>query len=144
MASLRIAPRQCTSAKGSVGFWAEAPSWHWADACALRRQVEEQLQEAEKLAEGAAQRRRQAEAQAAALQVELEAARVRQYTRSDRDGGGESATAFQLRMLQDLVQKQEDEVREARRLKSHVRCAPGPGRRLSQSEGVLGAALTCP
>lgn len=97
-----------------------------ADACALRRQVEGQLQEAEKLAEGAAQRRRQAEAQVAALQAELEAAHMQRSAQSDGDGGGESATAFQLRMLQDLVQKQEDEVKEARHLKSHVRCALGP------------------
>ena len=101
----------------------------WADdACAARRQGEEQLQEAEKLAEGAAQRRRQAEARAAALQAELEGAQMQRPTHSDGDGDGESATAFQLRMLQDLVQKQEDEVKEARRLKGHVRCAPGPGR----------------
>ena len=94
----------------------------------MRRQVEEQLQEAEKLAEGAAKRRRQAEAQVAALQADVEAARMQQSTRSNGDGGGESATAFQLRMLQDLVQKQEDEVKEARRLKSHVRCALGLSR----------------
>ena len=116
----------------------------WADACALRRQGEEQLQKAEKLAEGAAQRRRQAEAQAAALQAELEAARMQRSSRSDSDGGGESATAFQLRMLQDLVQKQEDEVKEARRLKSHVRCAPGPGRWLAKLGRALAMALTCP
>ena len=104
----------------------------WVDVCALRRQVEEQLQEAQKLAECAAQRRRRAEAQVAALQAELEAARMQQSAHSDGDRGGESATAFQLRMLQDLVQKQEDEVKEARRLKSHVRCAPEPGRWLAK------------
>ena len=106
-----------------------------ADPCALRRQLEKQLQEAEKLAEGAAQRRRQAEAQAAALQAELEAARLQRSTEdSDGDGGGEAAAALQLRVLQDLLQQQEDEVMDARRLKSHVRCAPGPGRRLSGSD----------
>ena len=73
-----------------------------------------------KLAEDAAQRRRHAEAQLVKLQADLEGAST---LRGDKKDNLEADSAFQLRMLQDLVQRQEDEVREARALKSHVRWA---------------------
>ena len=82
------------------------------------RELEEQLEEAVKLAEDSAQRRRHAEAQAVSLQADLEAVSAQ---RGSKGGSGESDSVFQLRMLQDLVQRQEDEVKEARALKSHAR-----------------------
>ena len=81
------------------------------------RELEEQLEEAVKLAEGAAQRRRHAEAQVVSLQADLEAVSAQ---RGSTGGSGEADSAFQLRMLQDLVQRQQDEVKEARALKSHA------------------------
>lgn len=84
------------------------------------RELEEQLEEAVKLAEDAAQRRRHAEAQVVSLQADLESASA---LRGSKGISEESDSAFQLRMLQDLVQRQEDEVKEARALKSHARCA---------------------
>ena len=73
-----------------------------------------------KLAEDATQQRRQAEAQLVKLQADLEGASAQ---RGKAEDDAEADSAFQLRMLQDLVQRQEDEVREARALKSHARCA---------------------
>lgn len=82
------------------------------------RDLREQLEEAVKLAEDAAQRRRHAEAQVVQLQADLEDASALRGRKKD---DAEADSAFQLRMLQDLVQRQEDEVREARALKSHAR-----------------------
>lgn len=71
------------------------------------------------LAEDAMQRRRQAEAQLVSLQADLESARAQRVSSGD---DRESDSAFQMRVLQELVQKQEDEIKEARHLKSHFRC----------------------
>lgn len=81
-----------------------------------------------KLAEDNLQHRRQADAQVATLQADLEDARARRGASGAGGSGGEPESAFQLRMLQELLQKQEDEVKEARRLKAHVRCAASPAR----------------
>ena len=84
------------------------------------RELEEQLEEAVKLAEDAAQRRRHAEAQVVSLQADLESLSAARGSKGISEEEGDNA--FQLRMLQDLVQRQEDEVKEARALKSHARC----------------------
>ena len=81
-----------------------------------------------KLAEDNLQRRRQADVQVATLQADLEHAHARRGGNAAGGNGGEPDSAFQLRMLQELLQKQEDEVKEARRLKAHVRCAASPAR----------------
>ena len=95
--------------------------------CACR-ELEQQLEEAKKLAEDNLQRRRQADVQVATLQADLEDAHARRGANAAGGSGGEPDSAFQLRMLQELLQKQEDEVKEARRLKAHVRCAASPAR----------------
>ena len=82
------------------------------------RELKEQLEEAVKLAEDASQRRRHAEAQVVKLQADLERTST---LRGKKGDDAEADSTFQLRMLQDLVQRQEDEVREARALKSHAR-----------------------
>ncbi len=75
-----------------------------------------QLEEAVTLAEEAARKRREAETQLAAAEARAEAA-VGQGAPS-RTGDGRDA---ELRNLREELAAQEEAVREARRLKDHVR-----------------------
>ena len=77
------------------------------------------------------QRRRQAEAKAVSLQADLSVAQSQRA--SGPADGGESHAEFQLRMLHDLMQRQEEEIQEARHLKSQVRCVRH-GRKVSHPE----------
>ena len=93
-----------------------------------------QLEEAVTLAEEAARKRREAETQLAAAEARVEAAGAQGAL--SRSGDGRDV---ELRNLRDELAAQEDAVREARRLKDHVRCV-----RLEKNSMLAkGAHLCC-
>ncbi|EIE27827.1 hypothetical protein COCSUDRAFT_83447 [Coccomyxa subellipsoidea C-169] len=96
------------------------------------QELEVQLEEAVTLAEEAARKRREAETQLAAAEARAEAA-VGQGAPS-RTGDGRDA---ELRNLREELAAQEEAVREARRLKDHVRKSGILAEQLMASEGKV-------
>ena len=92
-----------------------------------------QLEEAVTLAEEAARKRREAETQLAAAEARAEAAGAQGALSRSGD-----SRDLELRNLRDELAAQEDAVREARRLKDHVRWV-----RLEKNQCSQAAHLCC-
>ncbi|KAK9907279.1 hypothetical protein WJX75_000576 [Coccomyxa subellipsoidea] len=97
-----------------------------------QRELEVQLEEAVTLAEEAARKRREAETQLAAAEARAEAAGTQGAL--SRSGDGRDV---ELRNLRDELAAQEDAVREARRLKDHVRKSGILAEQLAASEAKV-------